>query len=131
MSADGLVETRGSFWASVASLFATSSTLVCCAIPALLVALGAGAALSSLVSVFPQVVWLSEHKLGLFVFAGLMMGASGVLQWRNRTAPCPTDPALRTACLRTRKGSAVVYGVSVAFYCIGGWFAFVMPLMVD
>lgn len=131
MSADGLVETRGSFWSSVASLLATSGTLVCCAIPALLVALGAGAALSSLVSVFPQVVWLSEHKLGLFVFAGLMMIASGVLQWRNRTAPCPTDPALRQACLRTRKVAARVYGVSVASYLIGGWFAFVMPLMVD
>ena len=130
MSADGLVETRGSFWSSVASLFATSGTLVCCAIPALLVALGAGAALSSLVAVFPQVVWLSEHKLGLFVFAGVMLGASGVLQWRNRTAPCPTDPALRQACLRTRKMSTVVYGVSVVFYLIGGWFAFVMPLLM-
>jgi hypothetical protein len=127
MSADGLVESRGSFWSSVASLFATSSTLVCCAIPAVLVALGAGAALSSLVAVFPQVVWLSEHKEGLFVFAGVMMAASGVLQWRNRTAPCPTDPALRDACLRTRKVSRVVFGVSVAFYLVGGWFAFVQP----
>lgn len=131
MSADGLVETRGSFWSSVASLFATSGTLVCCAIPAMLVALGAGAALSSLVSVFPQVVWLSEHKLGLFLFAGLMMGASGLLQWRNRTAPCPTDPALRQACMRTRKVATVVYGVSVAFYLVGGWFAFVMPLWME
>ena len=127
MSADGLAESRGSFWSSVASLFATSSTLVCCAIPAVLVALGAGAALSSLVAVFPQVVWLSEHKEGLFAFAGVMMAASGVLQWRNRTAPCPTDPALRDACLRTRKVSRVVYGVSVAFYLVGGWFAFVQP----
>jgi hypothetical protein len=130
MSADGFMESRGSFWSSVASLFATSSTLVCCAIPAVLVALGAGAALSSLVSVFPQVVWLSEHKLGLFTFSGLMMAASGVLQWRNRTAPCPTDPALRQACLRTRKVAAVVYGVSVVFYLMGGWFAFVMPLLL-
>ena len=129
MSADGLAETRGSMWSSVASLFATSGTLVCCALPALLVALGAGAALSSLVAVFPQVVWLSEHKLGLFVFAGLMLGASGVLQWRNRTAPCPTDPALRQGCLRTRKLAARVYGVSVVFYLVGGWFAFVMPLI--
>ena len=127
MSADGLVESRSGFWTSVASLFATSSTLVCCAIPAVLVALGAGAALSSLIAVFPQVVWLSEHKEGLFIFAGLMMAASGVLQWRNRTAPCPTDPALRDACLRTRKVSRVVYGVSVAFYLVGGWFAFVQP----
>ena len=131
MSADGLVESRSGFWSSVASLFATSSTLVCCAIPAVLVALGAGAALSSLVAVFPQVVWLSEHKEGLFAFAGVMMAASGVLQWRNRTAPCPTDPALRDACLRTRKVSRVVYGVSVAFYLVGGWFAFVQPLLSE
>lgn len=127
MSADGITESRSSFWTSVASLFATSGTLVCCAIPALLVTLGAGAALSSLVSVFPQVVWLSEQKEGVFAFAGLMMAGSGVLQWRNRNAPCPTDPALRDACLRTRKVSFWVYAVSVGFYLIGGWFAFVQP----
>ena len=63
---DGVGQARGSFWSSVATLFATSGTLVCCAIPAALVTLGAGAALSSLVSVFPQVVWLSEHKEALF-----------------------------------------------------------------
>jgi len=127
MSADGLIESRSSLWSSVASLFASSSTLVCCAIPALLVALGAGAALSSLVSVFPQVVWLSEHKLGLFAFAGLMMLASGWLQWRSRSAPCPTDPALRNACLKTRKTSRGVYAASVLLYLVGGWFAFVQP----
>lgn len=131
MSGDGIAESRSNFWTSVASLFATSSTLVCCAIPALLVALGAGAALSSLVSVFPQVVWLSEHKEGLFVFAGLMMAGSGILHWRNRHAPCPTDPALRNACLRTRKVSLGVYAASVGFYAVGGWFAFVLPWLSE
>jgi hypothetical protein len=124
---DGVAQTRSTLWSSVASLFATASTLVCCAIPAVLVALGAGAALSSLVSVFPQVVWLSEHKEGLFVLAGLAMAASGWLQWRNRTAPCPVDPRLRDACLRTRKVSLRVYLGSVACYAIGGWFAFIQP----
>ena len=127
MSVDGIAESRGSFWTSIASLFATTGTLVCCAIPALLVALGAGAALSSLVSVFPQVVWLSEHKEGVFIFAGLMMAGSGLLQWLNRHAPCPTDPAQKDACMRTRKVSLAVYAVSVGFYFIGGWFAFVQP----
>jgi hypothetical protein len=131
MSADGLAESRGSLWSSVASLFATSSTLVCCAIPALLVALGAGAALSSLVAVFPQVVWLSEHKEAVFLLAGVLMAASGALQWRNRTAPCPTDPALRNACLRTRKLSMRLYGVSAALYLVGGWFAFVQPWLAE
>lgn len=127
MSADGIVQMRSSLWTAVASLFASSSTLVCCAIPALLVALGAGAALSSVVAVFPQMVWLSEHKEGLFIFAGLMLALSGLLQWRNRHAPCPTDLQLRNACLRTRKTAVWVYGVSVALYLVGGWFAFVQP----
>jgi len=127
MSADGVSESRSNFWTSVASLFATSSTLVCCAIPALLVALGAGAALSSLVSAFPQIVLLSEYKEGLFVLAGLMMAGSGALQWRNRNAPCPANPTLRAACMKARKVSAGVYAVSVGLYLIGGWFAFVQP----
>jgi hypothetical protein len=126
---DGIKQTRSSLLTSVISLFASSSTLICCALPALLVALGAGAALSGLVGAFPQIVWLSEHKIGLFIFAGLMLAASGGLQWFNRNAPCPIDPALRDACLRTRKLSLRVYWVSVAIYCVGGFFAFVLPLM--
>jgi hypothetical protein len=129
MSADGIVESRTNLWTSVLSLFASSSTLVCCALPALLVALGAGAALSSLVSVFPQVVWLSEHKQGLFAFAGVAMVASGALQWRNRTGPCPTDTGLRNACMKTRRTSLRVYFFSVWVYLVGGWFAFLQPLL--
>ncbi len=127
MSADGIAESRSSLWNSMLSLFASSSTLVCCALPALLVTLGAGAALSSLVSVFPQVVWLSEHKEALFVAAGLALAASGALQWHNRNAPCPVDPALRRACLRTRRSSLRMYGFSVLIFVVGGWFAFVQP----
>jgi hypothetical protein len=126
-SQDGQRESRRGFAASIISLFASSSTLVCCALPALLVAIGAGAALSGLVSVFPQLVWLSEHKIGLFSFAGGMLLVSGALQWHNRTAPCPVDPALRNACLRTRSLSLRMYIFSVVVYAVGVWFAFVQP----
>jgi hypothetical protein len=130
-SQDGQRNSRSGFAASLLSLFASSSTLVCCALPALLVALGAGAALSGLVSVFPQLVWLSEHKVGLFSFAGLMLLASGTLQWHNRTVPCPLDPALRAACERTRRTSRRVWAASVLLYLVGAWFAFAMPWWVD
>ncbi|MGQ2979602.1 MAG: hypothetical protein ACT6Q9_07890 [Polaromonas sp.] len=119
--------THTTAWSSWVALFASSGTLICCALPALLVALGAGAALSTLVSVLPGLVWLSEHKGLVFGLAGAMLALSGALQWRNRFAPCPTDPALRHACLRTRKTSARVYGLSVALYLVGGWFAFLQP----
>ena len=122
-----LADHRPGLWASIASLFASSGTLVCCALPALLVSLGAGAVMSSLVSAVPQLVFLSEHKEGLFAFAGLMLAASGALQWRNRNAPCPVDLTLRQACLRTRTFSVRVLGLSIAIYAVGGWFAFVQP----
>ena len=130
MSDDGVAEARAGAWSSVLSLFASSSTLVCCALPALLVALGAGAALSSLVSAVPQLVWLSEHKEVLFVAVAGLLGAAGALQWRNRGSPCPTDPALRSACLRTRRLSSGLYLVSVGVFAVGAVFAFVVPSFV-
>lgn len=120
------------FWPALIGLFASSGTLVCCALPALLVALGAGAALSGLVSAVPQLVWLSEHKAPVFGAAGVLLALNGVLQWRNRTAPCPLDPLLRQSCLRTRRAALRLYAVSVVVFLLGGWFAFVQPwLMAD
>ena len=122
----GAVQRQGLASAWLA-LLASSSTLVCCALPALLVALGAGAALSTLVSAVPQLVWISEHKTPVFIAAAVLMGVGGWVQWRNRTAPCPIDPALRNACLRTRRFSARLYLFSLAMLLVGGWFAFVAP----
>jgi hypothetical protein len=82
-----------------------------------------------MISVFPQVVWLSEHKEALFAASGLALTLSGWAQWRNRTAPCPLDPMLRNACLRTRKASLRLYFASLAFFTVGGFFAFIAPLL--
>ena len=116
-------------WLPFLSLFTSTGTLLCCALPALLVALGAGAALSTLVAVVPGLVWVSEYKEVVFAVAGFMLVVSGWLQWRARFAPCPMDPAQRDACLKTRKTSGRVYGVSLLVYAIGGWFAFIQPLL--
>lgn len=124
-----LAQFRSSFAASFLSLFTSSGTLICCALPALLVSLGAGAAMAGLVTNFPQIVWLSTHKVPLFIVAGAMLIASGALQWRARSLPCPADPALAAACTRTRRVSAWVYGVSVVLFAIGFFFAFVAPVL--
>ena len=114
------------------SVFTSSSTLVCCALPALMVALGAGAALSGLVAAVPQLVWLSEHKESLFTVAGAMLLAAGALQWRIRRAgaECPADPALAEACATTKDYSIAIYWVSVAIYAIGAFFAFAAQYFV-
>jgi hypothetical protein len=130
MSAD-LPITKSGTAASVVSLFTSGGTLICCALPALLVTLGAGAALSSLVSVFPQLVWLSEHKDWVFSIAGVALAVAGWLQWRARFEPCPADAALAAACMKTRRTSRVIYFVSVAIFLTGAFFAFIAPLLMS
>ena len=120
-------EIRDARVASMLSIFTSSGTLVCCALPAVLVALGAGAALSGLVSTVPQLVWLSANKGLVFGGATLMIALAGVLQWRARSAPCPADPVLATACMRARRLSASIYAASVAIFGVGVLFAFVLP----
>ncbi len=129
MITEKIIAPNSNLFTSVLTLFASSSTLICCAIPALLVALGAGATLSTFISIFPKIVWVSEHKSEVFIFAGVMLTISGYMQWRVRSAPCPIDPVLRDACMRTRKASLTVYLISLLVYLIGGWFAFVQPLL--
>jgi hypothetical protein len=116
--------------ASFLSLFTSSGTLICCALPATLVGLGAGAAMSSLVSNVPQLVWFSEHKLGVFLFAGIMLILSGAMQWHAHTLPCPADSRLAATCVQTRKTSVRAYIVSVVIFLIGGFFAFIAPLIL-
>lgn len=130
MKSNEVAEPTNNLFASVLSLFASSGTLVCCALPALLVTIGAGASLSSLISFFPDIVWLSENKAVVFIFAGLMLSLSGYLQWRARNAPCPLDRKLRENCLRTRQISLRIYLGSVGVFLFGGWFAFVQPWLM-
>jgi hypothetical protein len=125
------VDARGtSGWFSWLSIFTSAGTLVCCALPAALVAVGAGATLASLVGAVPQLVWLSEHKLPLFVVAGTMLAIAGYFQHRARFAPCPADPRLAAECERARRVSLRVYRVSLGIFALGFFFAFIAPLVL-
>ncbi len=113
--------------ASTVALFTTFGTLVCCALPALFVALGAGAALAGLVSTVPWLVELSRHKLWVFGGAAALLLLAGVMLWRARYLPCPTDAEQAKACTRLRKLSGWIYVIAVFIYLTGFFFAFIAP----
>lgn len=106
------------------SLFASTSTLVCCALPALLVTLGLGASLAGLVSAAPWLVALSKYKVWLFAGSGLMLGFAWAMQRRAANLPCPADPAQADACTRLRRFSAAILWISGAVWAVGFFFAF-------
>jgi len=112
------------------TLLTSGGTLICCAIPALLVMLGAGAALATLMQWVPQLSWLSDFTLEIYGAALLMLFLGGYAQWRARTAPCPIDPDLRDLCLRQRRQSAWIYLVSLGLTLVGGIVTWVLPALL-
>src|ERR1700685_4196059 len=58
------------------SLFSSCSTLICCALPSVLVLLGMGTTVASLLSAAPWLVSLSRHKIWTFSIAGTLIALS-------------------------------------------------------
>ena len=102
---------------------------MCCALPALFVSLGAGATLASLLSVFPKLTWVSEHKTLFLVGAGIMLVVAGILQRRARPAACPPDKKLEEACATARDYSHWIYIASIVVYLVGAGFALLPQLL--
>lgn len=124
MDTELLQPNRRGLWGAFGALLASAGTLVCCVLPAVMVSLGAGAALAGLVSAVPQLIWLSERKGLVFTVASLALLVAGALLWQARHAPCPADPALAKACGRLRRWSLGLYAVSVLATAAGAIFAF-------
>jgi hypothetical protein len=114
-------------WLAFTALIASTGTLLCCVLPAAMVALGAGAALAGLVGAVPQLVWMSEHKGLVFGAAAILLSVAGVALWQARRIACPTDPALARACTRLRSLSRGLYAVALIAFALGATFAFVLP----
>src|ERR1700712_2035709 len=78
------------------SLFSSFSTLICCALPSVLVLLGLGTTVASLLSAAPWLVSLSRHKIWTFSIAGTLIAASFVMTYviaprLHRAAVCAAD----------------------------------------
>ena len=108
----------------VLSLFTSIGTLLCCALPALLVTLGMGAALAGFISVAPWITVISEYKIFIFVGAGILLILSSYFLWINRNAPCPIDAKQAKACALLRKFSLYTIIISIVIYIVGFFFAF-------
>jgi hypothetical protein len=120
---------KKNIWISFFSLFTSMSTLICCALPALLVSIGLGATMIGLVSTFPSLIWLSENKLLVFSASFVMLAISSYMQYRARFLPCPIDPEAARACTSARLWSTRITVFSIIVWLIGAAFAF-LPLLL-
>jgi len=115
---------------ALGTLLASSATLVCCVLPAVLVSLGAGATMVSLLSAVPQLVWLSERKSVVFSIAAVLLIGGAMLLWRARSQPCPANAAAARACRRLRRISGGLYAAAVILFLIGATFTYILPALL-
>ena len=117
------------------SLFTSFGTLLCCALPSLLVLLGLGATVASVVSSVPWLVTLSRHKDWVFAVSGVMIAANfGYVYFFApklvaRGAACPPDQP--DACEVASRTSRIVLWISGVIYLVGFFSAYLLgPLLM-
>ena len=111
------------------SLFSSFSTLICCALPSVLVLLGLGTTVASLLSAAPWLVSLSRHKVWTFSIAGTLIACSFVMTYviaprlREGEACAADDP---TTCGEVSRLSRVLLWGSAVIYSGGFFVAYVL-----
>ena len=111
------------------SLFSSFSTLICCALPSVLVLLGLGTTVASLLSAAPWLVSLSRHKVWTFSIAGTLIACSFVMTYviaprlREGEACAADDP---TTCGEVSRLSRVLLWGSAMIYSGGFFVAYVL-----
>jgi len=99
-------------------LFTSSTTLICCALPILLVTLGLGAVSASLFANLPFLVTLALHKAWMFAGSGVVLVFTGWYLFRPGRY-CPADPELAALCESAHRWNVRFFWVSVTVWAIG------------
>ena len=116
--------------ANLISLFASSSTLICCALPSVFIVIGAGATFASIISIFPFLVVISKYKVSITLVSLLILVFAGYINYRTYYLPCPADPELGRICLQTRKRSRSIYYFSVILFTFATIFTYLIPNII-
>lgn len=106
-------------------LFTSLSTILCCALPIILVTLGMGAIFAGLTANFPLIIWLAQKSVYLFTTASILLLASGYFIF-IRAQTCPADKKLAETCTKTKKFNKIVWWLSVAILMMSAFFKYVL-----
>jgi mercuric ion transport protein len=116
------------------SLFSSFSTLICCALPSILVLLGMGTTVASLLSAAPWLVGFSRHKVWTFSIAGILIALSFLMTYliaprlRQGEACDADDP---TTCGEVSKVSRILLWGSAIIWSGGFFVAYLLGPILE
>jgi mercuric ion transport protein len=117
------------------SLFTSFGTLLCCALPSLLVLAGMGATVAGVLSAVPWLVTVSRHKNWVFTVSGVLIAFNFFYTYalaprlRARGGACPVDAP--QGCDAATTMSRVILWISAGIYSVGFFTAYLLgPLLM-
>lgn len=116
------------------SLFSSFSTLICCALPSVLVLLGMGTTVASLLSAAPWLVDLSRHKIWTFSIAGVLIVMSFVMTYLiaprlRQGETCDVDDP--TTCGEVSRASRIILWGSAVIWSCGFFVAYLLSPILE
>ena len=119
------------------ALFTSLGTLLCCALPSLLVLLGLGATVASFLSAVPWLVTLSRHKEWVFIISGVLISSDfAYVYWlsprlKAQGQACSIEDG-PTACDTATRVSRIALWVAAVIYAVGFFTAYLLaPLFLS
>ena len=120
-----MAEPRAAVWSALVAAF---GTLVCCALPSLLVLLGFGSTVAAAVSAAPWLVVLSQNKEWVFLLSGLLIMGSRL--YSEYVTP-RVVPEGATCLPGLGRWTRVIWWTSVGLYGVGFFVAFALgPILM-
>ena len=107
------------------ALFASLGTLLCCALPILLVVMGFGAVVATVMYQFPWLVTLAEQESWMFGISVVILAVCAWVIWAQRES-CPTDPALALRCKLVKRWNHRLFWGALTIWGIGFTSAFLL-----
>jgi mercuric ion transport protein len=116
---------------SLFTLFTSSGTLLCCVLPAVVATIAGGAAVSSMLSVFPFLIPLSMYKEWIFGVATILISINGYMVFKpNQEVACDVD-AGEDGCDITGRFNKRMFYISSTVLALGAFFAYALvPILV-
>ena len=114
---------------SFLALFTSTGTLLCCALPASLAAIAGGSAVVGLMSTFPWLVPLSQHKGWIFLVAGVLIGFNALLSFRPKGAVACAITGGK-GCEVAGSFSRIMLWTSIVIYTVGVFMSYaIVPIL--
>jgi len=116
---------------SIFTLFTSSGTLLCCVLPAVVATIAGGAAVSSMLSVFPFLIPLSMYKEWIFGVATILISINGYMVFKpNQEVACDVDTG-EDGCDITGRFNKRMFYISSTVLALGAFFAYALvPILV-